>query len=573
MTNQIMSLILRLHLSLIITLFAFTTVNGQLAGYNMRPENFGLDEIKFHTVLFLDNHAYMISQDQKKLWTYDLDTKVCELLLTSRSILFLGGQPTKFNDWTMIPIYCSSGHSLIKTKNTFSTTEKIFDLPYHFLDTSYELIAYKNHLYVSDTRSLKIFRIDSSFTEMELFIDMSEFGDTDDILNRRYFIYNSILHFYAYINGSDTVWKTDGDKDNIVPIIEAGGDMIRGIRDLWFTNDLMYISAKDGQPRTWVYDGKSSDAEIFKDVDLRMFFGSAEHSNGMIMNGFDDLHLSEPWIFDGTQDGTHILRDIRIDGNSSPLDFRKLNESVNFTSFNSERGLRELYESDGTPEGTINVASRKSFGSSAIVGSRQFHISNIDDRIVLDEYLGGGEFNEIKIFDGDLYAGADQFASIYDEFFFVHFKEPGAEGFINWVSDGTVENTIPSPYSLNHGRIERVLENDDQFFEATVIDSSDFYETDVCFEEIQTSNNEYTIDDSFILYPNPVNGELNITMSNPGQYRFQLTDAKGKIIITKELQSNNSIVSLRAFPAGLYFAIVTDIENNSVTAKKIVKSD
>lgn len=100
----------------------------------------------------------------------------------------------------------------------------------------------------------------------------------------------------------------------------------------------------------------SQTAVLFKD--LNSGAGDANFLNPKLIaeklyfaasNGTDGL---EPWVSDGTPDGTYMLKNINeVDGNSAPREFTEHNGKVYFTANDGIHG-RELWVTDGTESGT-----------------------------------------------------------------------------------------------------------------------------------------------------------------------------------------------------------------------------
>lgn len=79
------------------------------------------------------------------------------------------------------------------------------------------------------------------------------------------------------------------------------------------------------------------------------------------------------------------------------------------------------------------------------------------------------------------------------------------------------------------------------------------------------SDNNYS--NSINIYPNPTKGEVSISINDKEIHNFSLevSDIHGKIILKKEIQTNNLRLDL---PNGLYFLKLTDKEN--VYTKKLI---
>jgi ELWxxDGT repeat protein len=73
----------------------------------------------------------------------------------------------------------------------------------------------------------------------------------------------------------------------------------------------------------------------------------------VVFSAGDAEHGREPWVSDGTADGTRMLRDVAPDGDSDPAELVAFRGDVLFTAFGE--GGRAIWRTDGTPEGTRPV--------------------------------------------------------------------------------------------------------------------------------------------------------------------------------------------------------------------------
>lgn len=78
------------------------------------------------------------------------------------------------------------------------------------------------------------------------------------------------------------------------------------------------------------------------------------------------------------------------------------------------------------------------------------------------------------------------------------------------------------------------------------------------------------LETSFKVYPIPVVDYLNIEPAKSGNYKVTVFDAKGAVIISKEIKSVDK-VDMKELPYGAYFVQVADIANGSGFVKRIVK--
>lgn len=94
-----------------------------------------------------------------------------------------------------------------------------------------------------------------------------------------------------------------------------------------------------------------------------------------------------------------------------------------------------------------------------------------------------------------------------------------------------------------------------------------------CYTETTSTRELLTDIDDWSLYPNPATDQITIVFSEVGatatnDYRIQLMDVYGKIVLEKEIGHNQSI-SIESLPAGLYFASLKGGNSNRI--QKVVK--
>lgn len=105
-----------------------------------------------------------------------------------------------------------------------------------------------------------------------------------------------------------------------------------------------------------VSDGTGEGTVILNDNGFGEYY---EGSNGRVFfDGFSSASGEEPFVNDGTAEGTTLLLDINPVANetSDPQKFTSVGDVVYFTAFSEENGFA-LYVSDGTAEGTRLVSN------------------------------------------------------------------------------------------------------------------------------------------------------------------------------------------------------------------------
>lgn len=154
----------------------------------------------------------------------------------------------------------------------------------------------------------------------------------------------------------------------------------------------------------WITDGTDAGTHVIKDVNPNG--GDGVSGNGLVVSsnlyfdGNDPDHGIELWKTDGTEEGTVLVKDINPGTASSrPSSFAALNESVIFSASTPDHGT-EVWISDGTETGTQ----------------------------LLKDLVAGSDSSH-----------ATHFASLGDVVVFAAFEE--ANGWQLWKTDGTSEGT------------------------------------------------------------------------------------------------------------------------------------
>lgn len=182
----------------------------------------------------------------------------------------------------------------------------------------------------------------------------------------------------------------------VVNTVQTFDSPIDRLRDadtsLFFTTENDQLGVSDGTQAGTSILNSDGDGEVYFGLNGNVFF-----------DGFSSENGEEPFVNNGTADGTSLLLDIELRDSetSDPSNFFAVGDIVYFTAFNQENGIA-LYSSDGTPEGTSLVA-------------------DIDD----ESSRFSTPFTEFTDFNGALYFEGDE-------------RE---NGHALWRSDGTTEGT------------------------------------------------------------------------------------------------------------------------------------
>ena len=160
------------------------------------------------------------------------------------------------------------------------------------------------------------------------------------------------------------LWRYDGTKVELVRDIHAGGTSDPG--PMIAIGSRVFFTADDGVHgrELWTSDGTAGGTRMVLDIWPGYDEGRPGEyvpiGNQFMFSADDGVHGTELWISDGTTQGTRLLRDIAdgttggIADDSFPASFEPCAGLVYFSADDHRHG-RELWSTDGTPQGTAMV--------------------------------------------------------------------------------------------------------------------------------------------------------------------------------------------------------------------------
>jgi ELWxxDGT repeat protein len=203
----------------------------------------------------------------------------------------------------------------------------------------------------------------------------------------------------------------------------------------------------------WITDGTDNGTHILKDINPGQ--GDAVTGVGLVLNSkfiFDAYSPAsgfELWSSDGTEAGTTLLKDINSGlSDSQPSSFALFKNKIIFSSFNFAYG-REAWITDGTSEGTVLLADIVK----GVGGSQAKNFTPIGDVVLFTGYTAEKGWC-LWITDGttagtkflkDIDPGKNKyneplnFKSINGKAYFA--ADDGEHGLELWISDGTEPGT------------------------------------------------------------------------------------------------------------------------------------
>jgi ELWxxDGT repeat protein len=186
---------------------------------------------------------------------------------------------------------------------------------------------------------------------------------------------NDVLFFAAPDNGSRDLWITDGTGAGTRPVYDFGSGSGSRLLAADAGRALLLVHHPDTGLEPWISDGTEAGTTLLRDIrpgpessqaDLALIWlTEARVANGLFFFPADDgVHGDGPWITDGTEVGTRPLAP--SEGAARTLHLGWYGEVawtgnellfVPFELTASESFGRQLWVSDGTPEGTHRVAT------------------------------------------------------------------------------------------------------------------------------------------------------------------------------------------------------------------------
>jgi len=196
------------------------------------------------------------------------------------------------------------------------------------------------------------------------------------------------------------LWKSDGTEIgtkmvrdiNTTPAINGGKSIASG---LLVVNDKLYFSADDGRNgiELWSSDGTLTGTQMVRDINPASSNPSelTNVSGSLYFTADDGIHGAEIWKSDGSESGTIMIKDINLhadikDGNSYPSSLTASQGRLFFVADNGGGSGEELWQTDGTPEGTIMIRDISNDPSTNAGGSNPRDLVNIENMLFFSAY-------------------------------------------------------------------------------------------------------------------------------------------------------------------------------------------
>lgn len=276
---------------------------------------------------------------------------------------------------------------------------------------------------------------------------------------------NGIIYFQATTRTNGTeLWKTDGTAVGTVMVKDINPNKANGIINTTIVNynNKLYFFADNGINGVEFYesDGTEAGTQLVKDINLTIadpskFVNSNSPRSGEITIANNKMYFSasngsngfELWQSDGTANGTILLKDLNTGGSSSPSYLTVFNNELYFTASSTSNG-NELFKSDGTSIGTqvvkdIQAGTSSSFPNNlTVVGGNLFFTarsSNNGNELWKTDGTFSGTVEVKDIRPGSASTSINRLIENNNELYFT--ANDAVNGSELWKSDGTNTGT------------------------------------------------------------------------------------------------------------------------------------
>jgi len=267
------------------------------------------------------------------------------------------------------------------------------------------------------------------------------------VARNRLFFYSSISDL-GYSDGTSDGTRTfyDFHEDNNLSITGAMGPL---------NHCAAFVGLDEQHGREpWITDGTKEGTRLIKDIapgkassDIREF--AAHSGTRLLYFGADDVqHGKELWKTDGSPDGTALVKDInRGRANSNPYGYAEMGPWLYFLAEEDTHG-KEVWRTDGTGDGTAMVVDLfPGLGGSrpwrlTVFAGRLFFCANsptYGEEVFVTDGTAQGTHVLKDIVHGPGGSGPHNLTVFRDWLFFT--CDDGVHGEELWISDGTDEGT------------------------------------------------------------------------------------------------------------------------------------
>ncbi len=212
-----------------------------------------------------------------------------------------------------------------------------------------------------------------------------------------------LLFTYSSTNTGNELWKSDGTENGTVLIKDIyTGNHSSNISGITYLKDGgILLNANNGITgnELWVTNGSTSGTVTLKNINNTTtassnpsLYDALAVGNQLYFSAYDPVYGYAPYLTDGTNAGTQLIKDIYAGSSSGPGSFTLFKNNVYF--YADSAGIKSIYKTDGTAAGTIKVFNNGKPHSTVtqIVASVKY--------LYVFYYDNDSNFNELWVSDG-----------------------------------------------------------------------------------------------------------------------------------------------------------------------------
>jgi ELWxxDGT repeat protein len=350
------------------------------------------------------------------------------------------------------------------------------------------------------------------------------------------------------------------------------------------------LPGNNGQQEIWRTDGTATGTQLV--LNLTTALNIISTSEMIAFNG--KLYLtasisgqgSDLFVFDGNIGGQIQRVNLVTGANAYPGNFTLHDNSFYFTASNlTTANLYRISGANSTPQELIQNASfgwlnTVTFANNSVYfltdNQQQIHRIDLNNLIHSVTQLHG--YSMPYYFDNKsmlVGSGGNVFMAMYDSTSNkqVLFEANETLTEMNMILPNGTNTTHPFNFLLGCGTADIFdfkMWNNQLILPANFNDAGRelwIFKTDDLTSEVEQIGD----DNSFAIFPNPANNELNVTSLNNGycDQQVNIANATGEIVIKKMLNGGTTSIKLFSLASGNYFATLTE-NGKAISTKKLV---
>jgi ELWxxDGT repeat protein len=392
------------------------------------------------------------------------------------------------------------------------------------------------------------------------------------LLNDRFYISAAAYDTFPPLAG---LWASDGTNEGTVLLKAVNEPYFGAFFPTALTkvgNSIFFISPNSlNGTELWKTDGSETGTVKIKADFPSEYYGmtSIATSSLLFFKYGDTEGYTEPWVSDGTYEGTHMLADINPDHNTSyPSYMGSLGNKVFLNATNGNDNW-VLYISDGTTDGTFPLKTFPYNIPRSVIFNETLYFSANDGIHGWELWYSDGTQQGTFMFK-EIVPGSDgAFCSNYHEYNnLLYFTVENADGTSQiWSSDGTPENTVPLDWCLDDiaNIVTMTFINNEIVFSASDAQHGNcLYTYNLEASQVKGLSPRST---DLLIYPNPAKDHIKVELS--GNYNMspsilELINSNGVVVKSFVLHPSGQTLDISDLPEGIYIIRMKSTKTSSI---------